>query len=409
MLNDHSPARTSPLDVSAIRRDFPILGRTINGLPMIYLDSAATSLKPQPVIDAIVEYYTSYTSNVKRGVHPLGDEASERFEEARSTIAGFIHADPHQLVFVRNTTEAINVVARSLTTNAPVLYCVGDHHSNQLPWRQSGMGVAVGIRPDGSIDLEQLFAKLKSDRPKLLAVSHISNAFGAVNPIEQIIQVAHQHDCQVLVDASQSVPHRPIDVEAMGCDYLCFSGHKMCGPSGIGVLYGTRQSLENLQPWSFGGSMVSEVHADRYELEQVPWRFEAGTPCIEGVIGLAAACDYLETTGVESIHRHEQLLINHALERFASIPSVKLYGPLDPAARSSVVTFSVPGLEAHAVAKLLSNRDGILVRSGYHCAQPAHEAVDAPPTVRASVYLYNDMAEIDTLADAVINICRFLV
>lgn len=396
-MGTHSSA--DALDVNAIRGEFPILGRKVGGRPVIYLDSAATSLKPRAVIAAIVEFYERYTANIHRGVHLLSEEASERFDEARETVARFINAEFREVAFVRNTSEAINLVAANLPADASVLYGLDAHHSNQLPWRRFTRRHAVRIAANGGIDLEDLRRKLRDARPALLAVTHVSNAFGAVNPVQEIVAMAHEAGARVLVDASQSVPHQAVDVRTLDCDFLCFSGHKMCGPSGIGVLYGKHEALRLFAPLHLGGGIVESVHEDSYELRDVPWRLEAGTPHIEGAVGLAAACDFLESIGLEAIHRHESALVRRATALLQEIPGVRLYGPTD-GSRSGAVTFTVEGLEAHGVSRMLSNRHNIYVRSGFHCAQPAHEILNAPPTVRASFYLYNEAREIEQLAQA---------
>ncbi|HEX6987223.1 MAG TPA: cysteine desulfurase [Planctomycetaceae bacterium] len=404
MTCSHLPARSgidlSPLDVTAVRDDFPILRRPVGGRPVAYLDSAATSLKPQPVIDAVVGFYERYTANVHRGAHRFGREASERFDAARETIASFINAETREVVFVRNATEAINLVARSLPADAAVLTTLAEHHSNALPWRCRGPCHNVRIDPDGRIDTAHLGELLARFRPRLVAVSYVTNAFGVVNPVDDVVREAHAAGALVLVDGSQAVPHRPVDVKSLGCDFLCFSGHKMCGPSGIGVLYGKRERLEELSFFHYGGDMVAEVHESEFVARGVPWRLEAGTPFIEGAIGLAAACEYLDALGLDRIERHERELVRYALHRLADVPGVTVHGPTSCRDRAGSVSFTVRGLEAHAVARILSDRDDIFVRSGYHCAQPLHEAFGLPPTVRASFYLYNDAEEIDRLAAA---------
>lgn len=408
-LASREPARLTamPFDVARIREDFPILRRQIGSRPIVYLDSAATSLKPQPVIDAILGYYTQYTANIKRGVHPLADEATERYEEARHAVAGFINADSRDIVFVRNTTEAINLVAGGLAIDTPVLYGLGEHHSNLIPWQRRAGSEAVPVTSQGAVDCEYLQRRLARGDARLLAIAHVSNALGAVNPVEEIVAFAHRHGCRVLIDASQSIPHRPIDVVALGCDYLCFSGHKMCGPSGIGVLYATQECFQAMPPQVFGGGMVSEVHEDGFELGEIPWRFEAGTPFIEGVIGLGAACSYLSSIGLAQIHAHENVLLSRGLAGLAENARVRVHGPLDAAERGSSLSFTVNDMDPHGVARLLATRFNIFVRSGFHCAQPAHEALQIRPTVRASVYLYNDPAEIDQLVEALSSISTY--
>lgn len=398
------PEAATALDTTAIRRDFPLLERRVAGRGVVYLDSAATSLKPRAVIATITEFYERYTANVNRGVHLLSEEAGARFDEAREIVAGFIGADAREIVFVRNATEAVNLVAHSLPPDAPVLYTLGEHHSNFLPWQRRPNRDCIGLLADGGIDMDDLERKLTRLRPALLAVTHVSNAFGALSPIDAIVRAAHAEGTKVLVDASQSVPHRPVDVRSMDCDYLCFSGHKMCGPTGIGVLYGKRECLEALDPLHYGGDMISEVHEDDYVLRETPWRLEAGTPFIEGAIGLAAACEYLESVGLPAIHEHVTSLVAYGLERLAGVGRLTIYGPAKAEQRSGSITFTIDGLESHGVARMLSNRHNIFVRSGLHCAQPAHEALRIPPTVRASFYLYNNHSEVDQLTDALTGI-----
>ena len=391
----------SSFDVSAVRRDFPLLDREVDGQAVTYLDSAATSLKPRCVIDAVVEFYEAYTANISRGVHQLADEATDRFEAARDTIASFINAEASNLVFTRNTTESINLVALSSGQSTKVLYSVGDHHSNYLPWIEYTNGEAVELLQDGRIDLDDLNSKLQTKQNNLLAIAHITNAFGAENPIQEIIAMAHANDCRVLLDASQSAAHLPLDVIALDCDFLCFSGHKVCGPSGVGVLYGKSDLLSQLRPIHLGGAMVSEVHRDGFVLNNPPWKFEAGTPNIEGVFGFAAACDYLDSVGLKAIHSHEQQLVREAMQRLQEIPGVRLFGPSDPEDRGAIVSFGIDGIEVHGLARILSNRFKIFVRSGYHCAQPAHETLDLPPTTRASFGLYSNLNDVARLIEAV--------
>ncbi len=389
------------LPVEEIRGDFPLLGREVEGKRIVYLDSAATSLKPRAVIRAVTDFYEKHTANVNRGVHFLSLEASELFDEGRSAVARFLNASPREIVFTRNATEAINLVARGLAQEDRVLHTLLEHHSNFLPWRRrEGASTAVRLLHDGKLDLADFVSKLAAFRPRLVAVAHVSNAFGVVHPLEEIVRLSHQAGARVLVDGCQSVPHRPIDVKALDLDYLCFSGHKMCGPGGVGVLYGKLSHLEELAPFVFGGDMVKEVHESSFALRDVPHRFEAGTPAMEAVIGLGAACRYLERFGLASIAAHEGSLTAYALERLSRVPGLTLRGPLEPESRGSSVSFTLDGVEANGVARMLSHRFNICVRSGFHCAQPAHEALGSPPTVRASYYLYNTKAEIDLLADA---------
>jgi cysteine desulfurase/selenocysteine lyase len=402
------PGRTAdaaPFNLDRIRADFPILDRRIEGKPLIYMDSAATSLKPKPVIDAIVRFYTESCANIHRGVHLLSAEASDLYDEARRTIARFLNADEEEIVFVRNATEGINLVSHSLSRDGAVVVTLADHHSVILPWFGNRKIHYIGIEPDGMLNMSDL-KKMMSVKPALVCFPHVSNALGAITPIQEAIELAHQCGALVLVDGSQSVPHMPVDVRLLGCDFLAFSGHKMLGPSGIGVLFGRRDLLESMQPFLRGGAMNKEVHKSSYREEALPGKFEAGTPNIEGAIGLGAAVEYLENIGMEKIEAHTRNLTRAALKELGKIKKIRIYGPLLPEHRGPSVSFELPGLEAHGLAKILSNRYAIMVRSGYHCAQPLHEELKIKPTVRASYYLYNTLEEIRSLASALEQIAE---
>ncbi len=386
------------LEISKIRNQFPALQREVCGRPIIYLDSAATYLKPQAVIDRVVDCYRNYAGTVGRGAHVLAREASELFQEARETIAGFINADEDEIIFVRNATEAINLVAQSLDQQAAVVGSIGEHHSNLLPWLERGLWNPVRVESDGAICLEDYDQLVKSTRPSLCAVSSISNAFGTVQPLDHIISRAREYGCQVLVDANQSVAHERIDTRQLDCDYLCFSGHKLGGPTGIGVLYVKKELLANLKPRMLGGGAVDSVDENGYELAKIPYRFEAGTPSFESAIGLAAACEFFETQNLDSIKLHEQELTSQLVNRLDAIPRVAVVGPA-ATRRGSIVSFHVDGLEAHGAARMLSDRANICVRSGFHCAQQAHQSLGMKPTIRASFGMYNDPSEVDSLAE----------
>ncbi len=388
-------------DVDRIRRDFPLLMGRDGQSPPVYLDSAATSLKPACVIDVVREFYEAETANTGRGVHWLAENVTDRFEEARETIAGWINAQTREVVFVSNCTAAIRLVAEGTKWPRCVLVGKSEHHSNDLPWRVRGKTIAVSVDAHGVIDLDDLQRCLGAHRPSLVAVTLISNALGTVQPVDAIVELAHRSGAHVLVDASQAVAHRTIDVEAIGCDFLCFSGHKMCGPSGVGVLYGRENCLAELADASFGGGAVEEVHAEDFTAREVPWRLEPGTPNIEGVLGLAVASDYLDGVGMEAIGRHVNELAADVADRLSRLRKVTVYGPPAGQGRGPIVSFSVDGLESHAVARILSQRHRICVRSGYHCAQPLHESLRLPPTVRASFALYTSRHEVDRLVDAV--------
>jgi cysteine desulfurase/selenocysteine lyase len=392
-------AKQKPIDIEEIRADFPILRRVINGRPLVYFDSAATSLKPRQVIEAINLFYTESCANIHRGVHLLSQEASDLYEEARRKVARFLNADEEEIVFVRNATEAINLVCYSLDLKGDVVVTVADHHSVQLPWLGRQNVRYVGVEKDGLLNMSDLQREI-SNKPALVCLPCVSNALGAVSPVKEVTALAQRSGALVLIDGSQSVPHMPTDVRALGCDFLAFSGHKMLGPSGIGVLFGKRELLDQMQPFLRGGAMNKEVHKGRYRPEDLPGKFEAGTPNIEGAIGLGAAVDYLEDIGMENIEAHSRELVATALAELSNVDKIRVHGPLDPKHRSASVAFELPGLEAHGLAKILSNRYAIMVRSGYHCAQPLHEELGIPQTVRASFYTYNTADEVRSLASA---------
>ncbi len=387
------------LDSDRIRSDFPILRRVIDGRPLVYFDSAATSLKPGPVIEAIVRFYTESCANIHRGVHLLSTEASDLYEEARRKVARFLNADEEEIVFVRNATEGINLVSHSLQRDGTVVATLADHHSNLLPWFESRKVQYVGLERNGMLDMSD-FRKMVSLKPTLVCLPHVSNALGAISPVNDAIMLSHKAGALVLVDGSQSVPHMPVDVRALDCDFLVFSGHKMLGPSGIGVLFGRRELLEQMTPFLRGGAMNKEVHKGSYRPEDLPGKFEAGTPNIEGAIGLGAAVDYLEDIGMENIEAHSRELVTAALNELKAVDKIRVHGPLDPIHRGASVAFDLPGLEAHGLARILSNRYSIMVRSGYHCAQVLHEELGIQQTVRASFYIYNTAQEIHTLGAA---------
>jgi cysteine desulfurase/selenocysteine lyase len=395
----------SSFDLERIRQDFPILRRQVNGQPLTYFDSAATSLKPKSVIEAIVRFYTESCANIHRGVHLLSAEASELFEESRRKIAGFLNADEEEVVLVRNATEAINLVCHSLELKGAVVSTLADHHSSALPWLDRFEVRYVELESDGALSLSS-YKKAIRTGAALVCVPYISNALSVISPIKELIDMAHEAGALVLVDGSQSVPHLPTDVRELDCDFLVFSGHKMLGPSGVGVLFGKLDLLEQMEPFLKGGDMNKEVHRGSYVPADLPTKFEAGTPNIEGAIGLGAAVDYLETIGMENVKAHCHDLTAFALQELAAIDKIRIFGPLDTKRRSSSVTFELAGLEAHGLAKMLSQRYAIMVRSGYHCAQPLHEALNIPQTVRASFYLYNSIEEVKLLSNALKEIAK---
>lgn len=389
------------------RDDFPILNRLVDGKPIVYLDSAATSLKPKPVIDAVTAFYTHHTANVHRAMHLLSEEATDLFEDARRSLARFINAEEDEIIFTRGTTEAINIVHQCYPNLKHTIATTMEHHSNFLPWALGPDGQAMRTQADGSLDMNDLDNALKNGAD-LVAVSHVSNALGVINPIDQITQRAHRAGALVLLDAAQSLPHMPIDVKQLDVDFLACSAHKMLGPGGIGALYAKRELLDRMTPWHLGGNIIDQVHIDSYTLQDPPHKFEAGTPAIEAVIGWGAAIEYLSDLGMKQVQEHDQQLVSYALQELGKIGFVKIAGPTDPAKRCGSVSFNVEGLEAHGVARMLSNRDNVYVRSGFHCAQPLHETLELLPTVRASFYLYNQTQDIDTLVQALQAIVAFL-
>jgi cysteine desulfurase/selenocysteine lyase len=401
-------------DIERVRADFPILTRQIRpGVPLIYLDSAATSQKPTPVLDALRQHYEQHNANIHRGIHRLAEEATAEYEAARAKVAAFINASsPKEIIFTRNTTEAINLVAYSwarsqLSTGDSILLTEMEHHANLIPWYQLAdeRGLQLHFAPvtdDGQLD-RAVFAKLlTAHSPKLVAFSHMSNVLGTVNPVRELTELSQQAGSVVVLDAAQSVPHLPVDVQALKVDFLAFSGHKMCGPTGIGVLYGKHSLLESMPPFMGGGEMIKRVELGSFVANDVPHKFEAGTPAIAEAVALGAAVDYLTDLGMEAVHAHEQTLIGHALERLEEVPGVKVYGPAAEH-KGGVAAFTFEGAHPHDVAQILDDR-GIAVRAGHHCAMPLHQRFDLPATTRASFYLYNTLDEVDALIEGLYHV-----
>ena len=399
----------STLDPAAYRGDFPILETLLHGgVPLVYLDNAATTQRPRQVIQAIVDTYEHHYANVHRGIHWLADQTTDLYENAREKVRAFIGAPAiEQVIFTRGATEAINLVARSwgdagVRAGDEIVVTEMEHHSNLVPWHQLAERRGAVIRHvpvtgDGRLELDALDAVL-TGRTKLVAVTAVSNVLGTINPIRQIIRRAHDAGALVLVDGAQSVPHQPTDVVALDADFLAFSGHKMMGPSGVGVLYGRRELLEAMPPFMGGGSMIRRVRIDGFDPGELPWRFEAGTPPIVPAIGLGAAVDYLNAVGMDAIHRHERLLTERAHEVLGGVEGVRILGP-SPEHKGGIVSFTLDGIHAHDVAQLL-DRHGIAVRAGHHCAMPLHKRFGLSATARASFYFYNTLAEIDRLGEA---------
>lgn len=392
------------LDVNTIRQEFPALNRQINGRPIVYLDSAATYLKPRAVIDAVADCYREMAGTVGRGVHVMAEEASSLFAEARQTVADFINAEVDEVVFVRNATEAINLVAQSLPLAQAVLGSVGEHHSNFLPWRRHASFHWMGLRSDGQIDIDAVEHQMKEVRPCLTTFSTTGNAFGTIHPASKLTALAHAGGSSVLLDASQSIAHSDIDVKALACDYLCFSGHKFGAPTGIGVLYVRRDHIQKIRPVNFGGGMVESVSEAGEMLAEFPMCLEAGTPAFEAVVGLAAACDFWNDTGMKNVRAHEQQLTCELIDALEKIPCVVVRKSGNVDTQGPIVAFHIEGLEAHGAARMLSNRANICVRSGFHCAQPAHDYLGWRPTIRASLAAYNSSADVQLLAESVAQI-----
>jgi cysteine desulfurase/selenocysteine lyase len=399
-----------PYDVEAVRADFPILQQEHHpGVPLVYLDNAATSQKPAQVIEALDDYYRRYNANVHRGIHKLSEEATAAYEEARIKLRRFINAgNKREIIFVRGTTEGLNLVAQTwgranLKAGDVVLSTQMEHHSNIVPWQilaaEKGFTVRyVPLLPDGTLDMAAFTSTLRNEPVKLVTAMYVSNVLGTINPIAEMAKQAHEAGALILVDAAQAAPHLPIDVRALDVDFLTFSGHKMLGPTGSGVLYGKRALLEAMPPWMGGGDMISRVSLDGSSWNDLPYKFEAGTPSIAEMIGLGYAVDYLSALGMDKIQAHEHELTAYALDRLAEVPGLTLYGP-DASKKGAVATFTMQGIHAHDVAQLL-DAEGVAVRAGHHCAQPLHDCFNIPASARASFYLYNTPAEVDALIDA---------
>jgi len=403
-------AATPTLDVERLRKDFPILSRRVRGRPLIYLDNAATSQKPRPVIDAVSRFYGSENANIHRGVHYLSEQATLAYDAVRERVARFLNAaSPGEIVFTRGTTEAINLVAQSwgrstLRPGDEILITGMEHHSNIVPWQlvagQTGATVrAVPITDVGELDLEA-FDRLLGDRTRVLAVVHVSNALGTVNPVRDLVARARDRGIVTLVDGAQSAPHLPVDVQAIGCDFYAFSGHKVFGPTGVGALYGRAALLERMPPWQGGGDMIETVTLEHTTFAPPPARFEAGTPAIAEVIGLGAALDYVGSVGQAAIRAWEEELLAYATERFQGLDGVRLIGTARE--KASVLSFVVEGVHPHDVGAVLDD-DGIAIRAGHHCAQPVMRRFGVPATARASFAFYNTREEVDALVRAV---CR---
>lgn len=398
------------LDVTAIRKDFPILTRKVRGKPLIYLDNAATTQKPQCVIEALVAYYTQHNANIHRGIHALAEEATQMYEATRTKVARFINApSPEEVVFTRNTTESINLVANAwgrkfLQPGDEIALTEMEHHSNLVPWQLVAKAtgarlVFIRIDDEGLLDMEDAGRKIGA-RTKLVSVAHMSNVLGTITPVADLARLAHTQGALLLVDGAQSVPHLPVDVQQLNCDFLAFSAHKMAGPTGVGVLWARRELLDSMDPFLGGGEMIRLVKPEESTWNDPPYKFEAGTPNIADVIAFSPALDYLSTIGMQAVREHELALTRYALQRLQQLEDITIYGPRDPERRGGVIAFNYGDIHPHDLGQILDGY-GIAVRAGHHCAQPLMRRLDVVATARASFYIYNDEREIDALVESI--------
>ena len=401
-----SENKTATRSAADIRQDFPILARQVHGKPLVYLDSTATSQKPRSVIETMTEYYEQYNANVHRGVYEISEEATARMEKARVKVARFINArQSKQIIFTRNTSESINLVAytwgnANIHAGDLLVLTEMEHHSNLVPWQllaqRSGARLEfVPVTDDGLLDLDT-YTHLLEQKPKLVAFAQMSNVLGTINPVREMIAQAHAVGALTLVDGAQSVPHLPVDVQDLDADFLCFSGHKMLGPTGIGVLYGRRELLEKMPPFMGGGDMIRTVHLREATWNDLPWKFEAGTPAIAEAIGLGAAVDYLNEIGMERVHELEQEITAYAMQQLASVPGLTIYGPATER-RGGVISFTLSDIHPHDLASILDQEVGVAIRAGHHCAQPLMERYNLAATARASFYIYTLPSDVDAL------------
>ncbi|PSP56697.1 cysteine desulfurase [Halobacteriales archaeon QS_1_67_19] len=402
--------QSDALDVERIREDFPVLQREFDGEQLVYLDNGATTQKPDQVIDAVSEYYRTYNANVHRGIHQLSQEASIAYEEAHDTVAEFVGADGRkEMVFTKNTTEAENLVAYAWGLNElgpgdEIVLTEMEHHASLVTWQQIGKQTGADVKyipvtEDGYLDMEAA-EELLTDDTEMVSVVHVSNTLGTVNPVSELADIAHDHDAYIFVDGAQAVPTRPVDVKAIGADFYAFSGHKMVGPTGIGGLYGKEEILEEMEPYLYGGDMIRKVTFEDATWNELPWKFEAGTPNIAQGIGFAEAVEYLEDIGMESVQRHEERLAEYALDRMAEFDDIEVYGPTEPTDRGGLVSFNLDGVHAHDLASIM-NDHAVAIRAGDHCTQPLHDKLGVAASARASFYVYNSTDEVDALLEAV--------
>ena len=400
------------LDVEKIRKDFPILKVKVHGKPLVYLDNAATSQKPKQVIAAVNDFYERYNANIHRSIHKLGEEATVAYEEAHKKVANFINADFEEVIFTKNTTESINLLAYSLTNNLKagdeIVISQMEHHSNFVPWQQLALKRKlklkfIKINEEGLLDEESIKSTI-TKKTKIVSLTHVSNVLGTVNDVEEIGKIAHENNALFVVDGAQSVPHMPVDIKRLDCDFLAFSGHKMLGPTGIGVLYGKKELLEKMDPFLYGGEMIKEVKFENTRFNDLPWKFEAGTMNIAEAIGLGAAIDFLNKARMENIEQLDKELVKYAYEKLSEIKEVEIYGP-DAEKRSSLVSFNIKGVHAHDTSQILDS-EGIAVRAGHHCAMPLHSVLGITASARASFYLYNTKEEVDKLIQGIHKVIK---
>src|SRR5690625_186376 len=391
------------MDIQSVREEFPVLNQKINGHPLVYLDSSATSQKPLAVIEAVDEYYRLHNSNVHRGVHTLGSRATDLYEGAREKVRNFINANNEkEIIFNRGTTTAINIDTQSyglthVKEGDEIVITEMDHHSNIIPWQQVAKRTGatlkyIPLQPNGTIDLEDARQTI-TNKTKIVAIAHVSNVLGTINPVNEITKIAHENDAVILIDGARAVPHMKVDVQDINCDFYAFSGHKMLGPTGIGVLYGKQALLEEMEPVEFGGEMIDFVELYESTWKELPWKFEGGTPIIAGAVGLGAAIDFLSQIGMDKILEHEKTLVKYALDEMRKMDDITIFGPEE---RAGLVTFNLNGVHSHDLSTVLDT-EGIAIRAGHHCAQPLMKWLNVTSTARASMYLYNNEDDIDRL------------
>lgn len=402
--------KSDALDVERIREDFPILQREFDGQQVVYLDNAATTQTPKRVVESISEYYYEYNANVHRGIHQLSQEASIAYEEAHDTVADFVGADGREeMVFTKNTTEAENLVAYSWGLNElgpedEIVLTEMEHHASLVTWQQVGKKTGAEVKyipvtEDGYLDMEAA-AELITDDTAMVSAVHVSNSLGTVNPVSELADIAHEHDSYIFVDGAQAVPNRPVDVKEIDADFYAFSGHKMAGPTGIGGLYGKEEILESMEPYLYGGDMIRKVTFEESTWNDLPWKFEAGTPSIAQGIAFAEAVEYLEDIGMENVQRHEEKLAGYALEQLSEFEDIDIYGPMNHRDRGGLVAFNLESVHAHDLASIM-NDSAVAIRAGDHCTQPLHDKLGVAASARASFYIYNTTDEIDTLVEAI--------